>query len=108
MNLRTLRINMKGKIFTDKVRRIVAGQHEILRNTLRFITHTESIPLQTRYIAQFQLSSLPKSTNLNHITRRCVLTGRGKSVIREFNLCRHAFRKLALNGQISGVTKAIW
>lgn len=99
---------MKGKSFTNKLRRIAFGQNELLRNSLRFITHTEAVPLQTRYLAQFQLAAMPKTTTAQHMTRRCVLTGRGKSVLREFNLCRHAFRKLALDGQVPGVQKAIW
>ncbi len=86
---------MKGKSFTNRLRRIAFGQNELLRNSLRFITHTEAVPM-------------PKATTAQHMTRRCVLTGRGKSVLREFNLCRHAFRKLALDGQVPGVQKAIW
>jgi small subunit ribosomal protein S14 len=99
---------MKGKSFTDKLRRIAFSQNEVLRNSLRFITHSEAIPLQTRYLAQFQLTTMPKSTTPQHVMRRCVVTGRGKSVIREFNLSRHAFRKLALDDQLPGVTKAVW
>ena len=39
---------------------------------------------------------------------RCPLCGRPRAFLRDFNMCRICFRKLALNGQIPGVTKSSW
>ena len=39
---------------------------------------------------------------------RCKLCGRPRGYIRKFALCRICFRKLALEGQIPGVTKSSW
>jgi small subunit ribosomal protein S14 len=39
---------------------------------------------------------------------RCKNCGRPRGFIRKFTLCRICFRKLALNGQIPGVTKSSW
>lgn len=39
---------------------------------------------------------------------RCLLCGRPRGYIRKFKLCRICFRKLALAGEIPGVTKASW
>jgi small subunit ribosomal protein S14 len=39
---------------------------------------------------------------------RCSLCGRSRAYYRRFGLCRICFRKLALAGQIPGVTKASW
>ena len=39
---------------------------------------------------------------------RCQLCGRPRAFIRRFTLCRICFRKLALAGEIPGVTKASW
>ena len=39
---------------------------------------------------------------------RCRLCGRSRAYIRHFALCRLCFRKLALEGQLPGVTKASW
>jgi small subunit ribosomal protein S14 len=39
---------------------------------------------------------------------RCRLCGRPRGYIRIFALCRICFRKLALEGQIPGVTKSSW
>jgi small subunit ribosomal protein S14 len=39
---------------------------------------------------------------------RCPLCGRPRAYLRKFDMCRICFRKLALEGQITGVTKASW
>jgi small subunit ribosomal protein S14 len=39
---------------------------------------------------------------------RCKLCGRPRAVISRFALCRICFRRLALAGEIPGVTKASW
>jgi len=39
---------------------------------------------------------------------RCHQCGRARSYLRKFGICRICFRKLALAGQIPGVTKASW
>ena len=40
--------------------------------------------------------------------RRCQRCGRSRAFIRKFGLCRLCFRKLALDGDITGVTKSSW
>jgi small subunit ribosomal protein S14 len=39
---------------------------------------------------------------------RCKLCGRPRGYMRVFGMCRICFRKLALEGQIPGVTKSSW
>ena len=39
---------------------------------------------------------------------RCQLCGRPRAYMRKFALCRLCFRKLALEGDIAGVTKSSW
>ncbi len=39
---------------------------------------------------------------------RCQLCGRPRAFLRKFGLCRIDFRKLALAGEIPGVTKSSW
>jgi len=39
---------------------------------------------------------------------RCSQCGRPRGFLRKFKLCRICFRKLALSGQIPGVTKSSW
>ena len=42
------------------------------------------------------------------VRNRCQRCGRPRSFIRRFGLCRICFRKLALAGEIPGVTKSSW
>ena len=39
---------------------------------------------------------------------RCRTCGRPRGFLRKFQMCRICFRKLALEGQIPGVTKSSW
>jgi small subunit ribosomal protein S14 len=39
---------------------------------------------------------------------RCALCGRPRGYLRKFHMCRICFRKLALAGEIPGVTKSSW
>ncbi len=39
---------------------------------------------------------------------RCPLCGRSRAYMRKFEMCRICFRKLALAGEIPGVTKSSW
>ena len=39
---------------------------------------------------------------------RCGKCGRPRAYMRKFALCRLCFRKLALEGDIAGVTKSSW
>lgn len=42
------------------------------------------------------------------LRNRCKVCGRPRGFLRKFSLCRICFRKLALAGEIPGVTKASW
>jgi small subunit ribosomal protein S14 len=39
---------------------------------------------------------------------RCPICGRPRAYMRKFDMCRICFRRLALRGEIPGVTKASW
>jgi small subunit ribosomal protein S14 len=42
------------------------------------------------------------------LRNRCRLCGRPRAYLRKFALCRLCFRKLALEGEITGVIKSSW
>jgi small subunit ribosomal protein S14 len=42
------------------------------------------------------------------LRNRCQRCGRPRAFMRKFALCRLCFRKLALEGDIAGVTKSSW
>ena len=55
-----------------------------------------------------ELDKLPRNSNKIRLHNRCLLTGRPKGYMRMFGISRVAFRRMALNGKIPGVTKASW
>ena len=55
-----------------------------------------------------ELDKLPKNSSAVRLHNRCQLTGRPKGYMRQFGLCRLAFRKMALEGKIPGITKSSW
>ncbi|MBC6937168.1 MAG: 30S ribosomal protein S14 [Chloroflexi bacterium] len=54
------------------------------------------------------LSRLPKNSNATRLHNRCKITGRSRGYMRRFGLSRIAFREMALQGLIPGVTKSSW
>jgi small subunit ribosomal protein S14 len=54
------------------------------------------------------LQKLPRNSSPTRLHSRCTVTGRPRSYMRKFGISRIAFRELALEGKIPGVTKASW
>ena len=54
------------------------------------------------------LSMLPRNASPVRLSRRCNATGRKRAFMGRFQLSRIAFRELASNGLIPGVTKSSW
>jgi small subunit ribosomal protein S14 len=54
------------------------------------------------------LAKLPRDSAPTRLHSRCTVSGRPRSYMRKFGVSRIAFRELALEGKIPGVTKASW
>ena len=54
------------------------------------------------------LQKLPRNSSPTRLHNRCSVTGRPRSFMKKFGVSRIAFRELALEGKIPGVTKASW
>ena len=54
------------------------------------------------------LTQLPRDASPVRTVNRCQMSGRRRAFIRRFKLSRIAFRELASNGMIPGVTKSSW
>jgi small subunit ribosomal protein S14 len=54
------------------------------------------------------LQQLPRNSSPTRLHNRCSISGRPRGYMRKFGLSRIAFRQLALEGKIPGVTKASW
>ena len=54
------------------------------------------------------LAQLPRDASPTRVVNRCQASGRRGAFIRRFKLSRLAFRELASQGMIPGVTKSSW
>jgi small subunit ribosomal protein S14 len=54
------------------------------------------------------LKAEKKPKYMTRLVRRCNLCGRSRGYMRQFDMCRICFRKLASEGKIPGVTKSSW
>jgi small subunit ribosomal protein S14 len=64
--------------------------------------------MSTRAKEEKQKSLKKKSKYMSRVYNRCQNCGRARGYIRHYGLCRICFRKLASEGKIPGVKKAIW
>ena len=54
------------------------------------------------------LQQLPRNASPSRLVNRCQASGRRRGFMGRFKLSRIAFRELASNGMIPGVTKSSW
>ena len=99
---------MNRWIERDKQRRNLVNKFEKKRKILKAIMYNTTLPFNERFRAQVELSRLPKDSSITRIKNRCVITGRARSVYSKFKLSRIAFRNLASQGKLPGVTKSSW
>ncbi|ORY98096.1 hypothetical protein BCR43DRAFT_490869 [Syncephalastrum racemosum] len=99
---------MRSRVLRDIKYRQLLADSELTRQAYRFITRNETLPARVRHQAQLSLNNMPKQSSPAYIHNRCVATGHGRGILREFKLCRFQFRLKALNGELPGVKKASW
>ena len=99
---------MKRSLEKDKKKRIHFYKNEYLRKILKAISYNVSLPLHLRVKAGLSLSALSRNSSSTQIKKRCLLTGRGRFILKPFNLSRLALRKLVRSGLISGLQKSSW
>ncbi|ANZ74440.1 BA75_01443T0 [Komagataella pastoris] len=99
---------INGRVLRDHFKRQQAAANEVTVQALKFIARNTLLPKRTRVEAQLQLTSMPYYTYMNQVSNRCVDSGRGKGVFRDFRLCRTQFREQALAGELPGVMKGVW
>ncbi len=83
----------------------VAREAKRQRMVAKYDALRKQLKAQGDYAA---LQKLPRNSNPTRLHNRCSLSGRPRAYMRKFGLSRIAFRELALEGKIPGVTKASW
>jgi len=98
----------KSSIEKNNKRKVLAAKYGKYRTELRVKTTDMKLSEEERAEARKKLQALPRDTNQNRVITRCLITGRPRGNYRKFGLSRIAFRQLALDGKLPGVTKASW
>lgn len=78
------------------------------RRELRHKSIDPKLSDEDRAAAYLKLQKLPRDTSPSRVINRCLLSGRPRGNYKKFGLSRLAFRQLALEGKLPGVTKASW
>ena len=78
------------------------------RITLKKIIKNKKTNAEERIDAISKLSKLPKNSSPCRLRNRCIVTGRPRGNYRKFKLSRIAFRELASEGKLPGITKSSW
>lgn len=99
--------NLKA-IRRDKHRRETVAKFEKDRLHLRAILRNQILPEVVQRKASADLAGHPRDASVTRVRNRCVQTGRGRGVVKQFGLSRMKFRKLADFGMIAGVTRSTW
>ena len=97
---------MKKSIEKDKKKRYLFLKYEKDKKILKALSQTQSLPLVLRHKAKQALSTFPKDSSIVRLRNRCIITGRGRSVLTGFNLSRLMLRKLARDGMLTGIRKS--
>lgn len=89
-------------------RKQMAAKYWKHREELRNKSVDMKLSDEERAAAQLKLMKLPRNTSPCRAITRCELSGRPRGNYKKFGLSRIAFRALALDGKLPGVTKASW
>lgn len=98
----------KASIEKNNKRKKLSAKFGKLRRELRESSINLKLSEEERFAARKKLQAMPRDTSPNRVITRCELTGRPRGNYKKFGLSRMAFRQLALDGKLPGVTKASW
>ena len=76
------------RIVRDMKARQAVKDNEIVRRAYLYVARNQNLPPQVRFQAQLQLNTFSRQTAPSSVKGRCVESGRGRGVIREFGLSR--------------------
>ncbi len=98
----------KASIEKNNKKKALSTKYWKFRKELRDKAVDFKLSDEERQTARNKLQSLGRNTSPNRVTTRCLITGRARGNYKKFGLSRIAFRQLALDGKLPGVTKASW
>ena len=98
----------KSMIANNAKKRATVKKYAARRAALVAIVKSAKTSMEEKQEAYKAIAKLPRGSSKTRLRNRCKITGRPRGVLRDFEVSRIAFRELALNGELPGVTKASW
>jgi small subunit ribosomal protein S14 len=92
----------------QKKREILVQRNWEKRQQLKKAAVDMNLNEEEREAARISLNKMPRNTSVIRLRSRCQFTGRGRGVLKKFQVSRLVFREMALQGLIPGITKASW
>jgi small subunit ribosomal protein S14 len=100
---------MKNLIERDKKRRILFKKIEAKRHSLKKLVYNrKDLKLEERWAANIKLARKARNSSKTRIRNRCIYSGRGRGIFKQFRMSRHFFREKGKNGFLPGLVKASW
>jgi ribosomal protein S14 len=101
---------MKFSLFRNKTGRKSFHLSEIPHkvNKFLFTFFLRNNSFQDKSYLRFIMTSMSRNSFKSRVIKRCVLTGRNKSVDTRWGLSRIVFRDMIKSGLIPGYKKAVW
>jgi small subunit ribosomal protein S14 len=97
----------QGIIKRQIKRELLSEKYADLRKALKKELKTAD-SFAKKLVIHTKLQKLPRDSARVRLKNRCWKTGRGRSVFRDFGLCRHMVRAMANEGLLPGVIKSSW
>ncbi len=96
--------------FLDRLMNIALPRVENRRGSTQAPpVHRDAVPTELIMATTAKIAKELKTPKFKvRLRNRCKLCGRPRAYMRKFALCRLCFRKLALEGDVTGVTKSSW
>jgi len=99
---------MKYLIEKDKKRRKIFEFFEKKKLVLKALSVDKRLPASLRLFYKMELHSFKRNASATRIKNRCVITGRGRGVLKYFKMSRLQVRDTFFKGLLYGVRKSSW
>jgi len=96
-----------GLVLKQERREKMVKKHARKRDALKEKMSVNSTP-EDRIDAMKKMAKLPRNASKTRLHNRCAITGRSRSFMGQFGLCRQQTRTLASEGKLPGVRKSSW
>ena len=99
---------MLNKKQIDNKRRQLYKLNEINNRILKILAYNTILTLSIRWKYMLKLTKLHKNSYSSKVHNFCILTGRPKSIFKNFKLSRISFRDKNAFNRIVGINKSSW